>query len=131
MSVEVEIDADRATKRLRDRFRRAALRVGDELLRELKQRVAFECPQYHKGSGGHSKPGEYPYRESGEFMDGLNVAYNDSTNSLELWSKTDDHHGVYLQFGVPGNPKSARPYASLIVAEFRKILSARIAQAMR
>lgn len=96
-------------------WRDAAEQVRAELEELVKERCSRPCPNYHTGKGPHSKPGQYPFMETGEFVDGLHVVYSEEANAFHVYSKTHDHHGVFLQNGLRDG--TTRPYATLAAQE--------------
>lgn len=98
-------------------WRTAAEQVRVELEERLKDRCSIPNPPPFANS---SVDGEYPRARTFEFVDGLRVVYSEENSAFRVYSKTHDHHGVFLQ----GPPVSSglrdgttRPYATLIQQE--------------
>jgi hypothetical protein len=123
---EFELVLERALEVARHRIGAAIEQVGAEILDEIKFDSSSPNPPPFLDS---SKPGEYPRARTFEFVEGLNMAYDDAAMALSLWSKTHDRHGWYLQNKMRDGTK--RPYATLALTGrdwARRIVN--VAQAM-
>lgn len=102
-----ELDAERAAEIPRRIWRQAVEQVRGELEDYVKAACSTPNPPPFTHS---SKDGEYPRARTFEFVDGLRVVYSEEENALRLYSKTHDHHGVFLQNGLRDG--TTRPFGT-------------------
>lgn len=119
-----------AVRGIRAHVKAAMEAVGVEMLAELKASVSTQCPNWPVNRKvAHSPAFGYPWKESGEFMEGLYTTVTESGPilSLKLYSQTRRNHGKFLNEGT--TRMRPRPWGELIAV--KKDWIARIAQAAR
>lgn len=103
-----EIDVEKAEKYPAVLWERAARAVAGEIEDWIKLKSSRPNPT----GANPSKPGEYPKTVTGEFVDGVNVVYSRTNNSLRVYSVAP--HGKYLNSGTRN--MEPRPWATKALA---------------
>jgi hypothetical protein len=98
-----EVDIDKAQDVPRRIWRMAVEQVRGELEAYVKAACSKPYPPA-------STAGNYPHLRTGELVEGIRVVYSEPDNALRMYSKTHDHHGVFLQEGLRDG--TTRPFGT-------------------
>jgi hypothetical protein len=115
-----EMDIDKA----QDVPRRIWRMAVEQVRGELEDYVKAACSKPYPPA---SRPGNYPHLRTGEFVDGLSVAYSEEDSAFRMYSKTSDNHGRFLNEGLRDG--TTRPYGALTLQV--RDWSARVMQVAR
>jgi len=67
--------------------------AGGQLVEQLKVDVDHACPAYHTGKGGHSLPGQIPFKESGEGQESIGMQSTEIGARVGVAAIPDDRFG--------------------------------------
>ena len=89
--------------------------------------IDIMCPEYHTGKGGHSAPGDPPYKETGNLQAGLHHVESvsaDEASTTIISERAEGYPDVpsELEFGAPYRNLLPRPYMRPVMNQGERIL---------
>lgn len=112
-----------ATRFLDHRVPQGMETLGIRTVGAIAQSIDTACPEYHQGFGGHSAPGDPPFRETGQLYS--HVSHSESSDDSDFITRIDSTRPptkkgesplvpLFLEFGTSG--MAARPYMRPVMA---------------